>query len=152
MSQLIIILSGFRFQGAEESETEDFLTKFDTDENEEDINIILAAIDKIGEIGANENRFRPEGGNVKAIPLTSSGLRLFVYKISEEVVLLGNGGIKNTRTYQESPVLNRNVSILRDIGNILMSRIKLNKVQLYKMKLTGDLKFYINEADDEKES
>ncbi len=141
-----------RSQGAEESEVEDFLTQFDTEENEDDINIILAAIDKIGEIGAKENRFRPEGGRLKAIPLTTSQLRLYIYHLSEEVVLIGNGGLKNTRTFQESPELNKKVSILREVGNKLMISIKNNKTQLYKRKLTGNLKFYINTTENEKES
>lgn len=140
-----------RFQGAEESEVEDFLTQFDTEENEDDINIILTAIDKIGENGAKERYFRPEGGRVKAIPLTSSGLRLYLYHINEEVVILGNGGIKQTATYQDDPILSKHVETIRSVGNLLIRRFEDNTSQLYNRQLMGNLKFYINDKNNEEE-
>jgi hypothetical protein len=133
-----------RFQNHEESETELFLTNFDTEIHKDDIDIILAVIDKIGEQGAKERYFRPEGGCVKAIPLTSSGLRLYLYRINDEVVILGNGGQKQTATYQEDPVLNKYVETIRAIGNILNKRLEQNHCQLYNRQLMGNLKFNFN--------
>lgn len=141
-----------RFQQEAESETDNFFSNFDTEEFSEDIDIIIAAIDKIGEVGAEERRFRPEGGRVKAIPLNSSSLRLYVYCVSDEIVILGNGGLKQTATYQEDPKLSKYVKILRAVGNILMSRLENNSSQLYNRQLMGNLKFIINDKTNEEES
>ena len=140
-----------RFHEKEESETDLFITNFDIEEFTDDIDIILAAIDKIGENGAKERYFRLEGGRVKAIPLTSSGLRLYLYRISDEVVILGNGGKKQTSTYQADPILNKHVEVIKAVGNMLMNRIEKNKSQLYNRQLMGNLKFYINDKNNEEE-
>lgn len=140
-----------RFHDEEESETKAFFSKFDNDKFADDIDIILTVIDKIGEVGAEERRFRLEGGNVKAIPLTSSGLRLYLYRISDEVVILGNGGHKQTATYQEDPLLNKHVETIRAVGNMLMKRLKHNESQLYNRQLMGNLKFNINQTTNEEE-
>lgn len=145
------IFYSIRFHENEESETELFFAKFDTKDYEDDIDIIVSAIDKIGENGAKERYFRPEGGNVKAMPLTSSGLRLYLYLISDEVVILGNGGVKHTASYQADPILSKHVEVIRAVGNMLMNRLKANKSQLYNRQLMGNLKFYFNDKNNEEE-
>lgn len=140
-----------RFQQEAESETEAFFTNFDIEDFADDIDIIIEVIDKIGEHGAKERYFRMEGGKVKAIPLTTSGLRLYLYRISDEVIILGNGGQKQTATYQEDPLLNRHVETIRAIGNILNKRLEQNHCQLYNRQLMGNLKFNFNDKTNEEE-
>ena len=43
--------------------------------------------------------------NVHAIPINHSKLRLYCLRISEQILILGNGGIKKTKSYQEDPKL-----------------------------------------------
>lgn len=54
--------------------------------------------------GALERYFRPEGSindNLCAIPIESGNIRLFCLRISNQILILGNGDKKTTRTYQE---------------------------------------------------
>ena len=54
--------------------------------------------------GALERYFRPEGtmeDNLCALPIESGNIRLYCLRISDEILILGNGDRKTTRTYQE---------------------------------------------------
>ena len=54
--------------------------------------------------GALERYVRPEGSindNLCAIPIESGNIRLFCLRISDQILILGNGDKKTTRTYQE---------------------------------------------------
>lgn len=73
-----------------------------------DYQIIIYALSKIAENGALERYFRPEGkmnDNVCALPVDSGKLRLYCLRISDNILVIGNGGIKNTKTYEESEEL-----------------------------------------------
>jgi len=78
------------------NETDEFFIRFKDDPDyQKDIEIISYSIQKIGkETGALERHFRPES-KAKAIPIIKSKLRLYCYRISDELVILGNGGIKS---------------------------------------------------------
>lgn len=59
----------------------------------------------IDDCGARENLFRPEGNNIKAIPLCIEQrrgkgvgtLRLYCIRISGKILIIGNGGIKRVK-------------------------------------------------------
>ena len=94
-----------RFVDEGTSEFEKFYDKFDgKEEFNEDLDKIVYWMGKIGEQGALERYFRPEGGKLKALPIDTSKLRLYCYKVTEGIVVLGNGGIKKTKTYNEDPL------------------------------------------------
>ena len=86
---------------------------------------ILSAINKMyRDTGARENLFRPEIGSVKAMPLfvhlpkknRKIGLvRLYCIRISDRLLILGNGDIKRVQTFQEDPILYQYVKDLRKI-------------------------------------
>ena len=137
-----------RFQDKEESEVDEFISLFDNDEYKDDFDIIYAVIDKLGENGVLERYFRPEGGNLKAIPLTTSNLRLYCYRISDEILILGNGGLKTTKTYNEDPVLNKHVTTLRLVGNMLMNSIAQGKTTIDNKTLYDNLKFFLKEKEE----
>ena len=70
----------------------------------EDYQRILAALEIILDRGVLERYFRPEGSindNLCAIPIESGNIRLFCLRISDQILILGNGDKKTTRTYQE---------------------------------------------------
>ena len=123
----------FKYTDDTTSEFDKFYEMFDTEEFEEEFNIITYWIEKIGKEGAIDRFFRPEKGNLMALPspLEYSDIRLYVFKIEEGVVLLGNGGLKTTRTFNEDPILNAHAQNLYTVGNILMSEIKNNKITVY---------------------
>ena len=75
---------------------------------DEDIDTIIAWLDKIGESGALERYFRHEGrfgDGVSAIPIDAGQLRLYCIRLSEKILIFGNGGVKDTPTWQESETL-----------------------------------------------
>ena len=93
------------FQMDRTTEFERFLSKFEEEaEFNEDYQKILAALEIILDKGALERYFRPEGNlddNLCAIPIESGNIRLFCLRISDQILILGNGDKKTTRTYQE---------------------------------------------------
>lgn len=73
---------------------------------------IISAIEKIEECGARENLFRPEGGRVKAIPLmvnvgridkSIGKIRLYCLRYSDQVLIIGNGGVSLAGRYEDDP-------------------------------------------------
>lgn len=137
-----------RFSG-DDTEVDKFLDKFpEGSEYDEDIDILIKWIDNIGERGAHERYFRREGksrDNVMAMPtpIETSNLRLYVIRLSEEIVILGNGGVKKTRTYNEDPELNGFVELLQSMDSLLKSRLKKQKINIYNKELLGDLIFHL---------
>lgn len=102
-----------------------------------DFSAIISIINKItDDCGARENLFRLEGGKIKAIPLCVQQrrnkrygtLRLYCIRISEKILIIGNGGVKTVDKYQEDPVLAAFVDSLRVIEhNIFIECRKLRK-------------------------
>lgn len=129
----------------ESSEFDKFLDKFPPGgEFDDDVNIIITWLDKIGLRGALERYFRPEGkikDDVFAIPIETSRLRLYIIRITDEIVVLGNGGRKKTKTYNEDAELDLYVSQLQRIDRILKLKIKRGSVRVKRKHLTGELKF-----------
>jgi hypothetical protein len=116
---------------------------------------LIKWIENIGERGAHERHFRLEGkrtDNVMAMPtpIETSKLRLYVIRLSEEIVILGNGGVKKTRTYNEDPELNGFVELLQTIDGFLKSRLQKQKINIYNKELLGDLVFHLKAKQDEK--
>ena len=94
-----------QFLSESDSEFERFYTRFKDDaEYNPDLMRIVALINKIADMGALERYFRPEGklkDGVCALPVLQSKLRLYCLRLSDKILVLGNGGIKKTRTYNE---------------------------------------------------
>ena len=94
------------FQMDRTTEFERFLSKFEEEaEFNEDYQKILAALEIILDKGALERYFRPEGkmdDNLCAIPIESGNIRLFCLRISDQILILGNGDKKTTSTCYET--------------------------------------------------
>ncbi len=143
-----------RFEG-DETEVDKFFDQFPEGcPYDEDIDIIIKWLDEIGERGALERYFRPEAkrhDNVWAIPIETANLRLYVIRLSDQIVLLGNGGIKTTRTYNEDPILNSHVELLQTIDGFIRNRVAKQEITVYQKQLFGDLKFYLSQQNDKNE-
>ena len=98
------------FNNDDLSEFAKFIMKFkDNAQLKRDYQIILLALDKIMKQGALERYFRPEGkinDSVCALPIDTGKLRLYCLRISEKILIIGNGGVKDTKTYNENNELN----------------------------------------------
>ncbi len=122
------------------SEFEKFLNEFkDNATYNKDFNVILLALSKIIDKGALERFFRNEGrmnDNVKALAIDSRKLRLYCLRISDQILILGNGGVKNTRTYQEDSKLSGYVMDLQTFDKVLLKAQKSGKVTIEKNMIT----------------
>lgn len=110
------------------SELERFFDKFpEGSEYDEEIDVIISWLDKIGEKGALERYFRPEGrygDGVGVIPIdVGNKLRLYCLRLSDKILVFGNGGIKDAKSWQQSESLAPYVEMLIDTSRFISSRI-----------------------------
>ncbi|MBD5385377.1 hypothetical protein HDR69_03005 [bacterium] len=129
------------FENDDMSEFSKFLTRFkDTGRLQRDYQIILYALKKILENGVLERYFRREGkytDRVCALPIDSGKLRLYCLRLSDKILILGNGGIKSTRTYNENSELNGYVMDLQRFDALLKEAEKEGSIQIEETTITG---------------
>lgn len=127
------------------SEFEKFLINFPCrGAYKEDMDTISYWIDHIGENGAIERYFRPEGNigdNLRAIPMETCNLRVFILRISDNIIILGNGSEKTTLAYNDDPKLNRYAITLQKLDVRISDRIESGRITINGKKLKGDLVF-----------
>ncbi len=136
----------------EVTEVDKFFDQFpDGCEFDEEINILIKAIEQIGERGAFMRYFRYEGkqnDNVYAIPIESISLRLYVIRLSENIVILGNGGRKTTPTYNEDPFLNSCVKLLQEIDGYIRKRLNSGSLSIINKQIFGNTTFYLTSNEN----
>ena len=129
------------FDGNAISEYEAFLLKFKEDARlNEDYKKIILALEKIVAVGAFERFFRPEGkmsDHVAALSIDSHKLRLYCLRISDQILIVGNGGVKSTRTYQENDELSGYVMDLQEFDKLLTEAQKDGSITIEKNVITG---------------
>lgn len=136
-----------RRDGEELSEFEKFILKY-KDFYKEDLQRILYRIRCIAKDGMLERYYRYEGkrkDRVVALPshFESTKLRVYCLCISCNIIILGEGGIKKTRTYNENPELNKYVKTLQTIDAELRLKEKMREVKIEGNYLLGDLTLLI---------
>ena len=117
-----------QFLSEDESEFERFYAKFraESDYNE-DFERLLNIVGHIADLGAFERFFRREGkmnDRVCALPVLKSRLRLYCLRLSDRILILGNGGVKNTRTYNEDDTLKGYVITLQNFDRLITEGVK----------------------------
>lgn len=121
------------FEGESYSEFEKFVTKHKDGYNK-DLSVILAAISKMLEVsGFLERYFRPEGkmnDGVCALPIESGRLRLYCLRISDSVLIAGNGGVKTAQRYEDCENLNGYVINLQKLDKALKVAIKKGTITI----------------------
>lgn len=137
------------FEGEEYSEFEKFLLAY-KDTYPEDIKQLVYRIDIIKRDGAADRHFRYEGtrrDRVMALPshLETTSLRLYLLNIQSKVLILGNGGLKNTATYQEDEHLHKCVQTLQKIDIQIKQRERRRILVVTGTQLLGELTFTIDE-------
>jgi hypothetical protein len=135
-----------RFEAEQLCETDRFIERFTkSDSFQDDLQIIKAWIEKMGtEKGALERYFRPER-NASAIPLDASDLRLYCVRLSDEVVILGNGGEKTSRAVQDSPDVYPHFIDMNNLYRTLQASIRRGNTIRNGKQLSGQLEFEIEE-------
>lgn len=130
------------FLGEDDSEFDKFIKKFKEDaDKKEDLFLVLNAINRmLNASGFLERYFRPEGkfgDNVVALPIEKAKIRLYCLRMSDSVLIVGNGGIKKSKTYQEDDNLNGYVITLQQLDHILEKEIKNGRVKIEETKISG---------------
>ena len=139
------------FEDEEYSQFERFLLAY-KDSYPEDVKQIVYRLDVIKLDGAEDRHFRYEGtkrDRVRALPshLETTSLRLYLLIIQSKILILGNGGLKTTTTYQEDENLHRHVRTLQKIDIELKHKERKRIITVTGTKLFGKLSFTIE--DDE---
>ena len=126
---------------SELSEFEKFLSKFKSDATyQEDFNIVLGAIKRMLNSGFLERYFRPEGkmsDRVGALPIHRSRLRLYCLRLSDSVLIVGNGGVKDTKTYEESDELSGYVITLQKLDALLKAEERAGNISIEMAEIKG---------------
>ncbi len=137
-------------EAEELSELERFFEKFpEGSEFDEDIDTIIEWLDHIGQRGALERHFRYEGkygDGVMAIPIETSNLRLYCIRLSDKILIFGNGGVKDCARWQDSETLTQYVEMLLDTSRFISSRISNGTVCIVDKEIVGNLKFSRDET------
>ena len=136
-----------QFLSESDSEFERFYTRFKDDaEYNPDLMRIVALINTSADMGALERYFRPEGklkDGVCALPVLQSKLRLYCLRLSDKILVLGNGGVKKTRTYNEDDTLKGYVLTLQNFEKLIREGEKDGTISITANTIETDKTFDI---------
>ena len=134
-----------QFLSDDKSEFEKFISKFRDDaELNPDFQAIMRFVEQILSNGALERYFRREGkmsDSVVALPLLKSKLRLYCLRLTDKILVLGNGDVKNSRTYEENETLQGYVIDLQKFERLLKQEQKAGNVEITEKEIIADKTF-----------
>lgn len=91
-----------------------------------------------------ERYFRYEGkygDGVSAIPIETSNLRLYCIRLSDRILIFGNGGVKNCAAWQDSDTLAEYVEMLVDTSRFITSCLANGTLYMVDKEIIGNLNF-----------
>ena len=129
------------FDGNDLTEYEKFVQKFLNDATlNTDFQKVFRVINRIVANGALERYFRPEGklkDHLAALSIDSKVLRLYCLRMSDQILIVGNGGAKTTRTYEEDVELSGYVMDLQKFDELLAQELASGKIKIEQNVITG---------------
>lgn len=90
--------------------------------------------------GTLERYFRPEGkfgDRVGALPIAPGRLRLYCLRLSDSVLIAGNGGVKNVNRYEDSDELNGYVVSLQELDKALKEAERKGTITIEERTIDG---------------
>lgn len=152
--ELLFVTSGERstiytiqFLSDEQNEFEKFIAKFRNNaELNPDFQAIMRFVEQIIDNGALERYLRREGkmnDSVVALPVLKSKLRLYCLRLTDKILVIGNGDVKNRRTYQEDDTLQGYVMDLQKFERLLKQEESLGNVTITEREIITDKTFDI---------
>lgn len=111
-----------------------------------DFQAIIRFVEQILSNGALERYFRREGkmnDSVVALPVLKSKLRLYCLRLTDKILVLGNGGVKNNRTYQEDDTLQGYVMDLQKFERLLKQEVRLGHAEITEKEIRMNKTFEI---------
>ena len=146
-----------RFKGEKYTETQKFFLKH-REQYLRELQEIQTVIENIANRrGAHEHyTVKIKEGRrtdaVVALPNFKSRLRLYCLRMSQQTIILFNGGFKsdNTRAYQDDPELDRIVEELQEVNKLIDERLRPPFWEIYYQgnNLAGELEFNFDEDEE----
>lgn len=134
-----------QFLSDDKSEFEKFISKFRNDAVlNTDFQTIMRFVEQILSNGALERYFRPEGkmrDSVVALPILKSKLRLYCLRLTDKILVLGNGGVKNSKTYEDDDTLQGYVIDLQKFEELLNQEVHSGNVEITEKEIKTDKTF-----------
>ena len=134
-----------QFLSEDETEFEKFYNKFkDEVDFNPDLMRIVGFLNKIADFGALERFFRPEGkmnDNVVALPVVTSKLRLYCLRLSDKILILGNGGVKKFKTYEQDSELSGYVLTLQKFDKLIKEGVRNKTIVITENTIKTDKAF-----------
>ena len=131
----------------EQSEFEKFVSKFRQDaELNPDFQAIMRFVGQILSNGALERYFRREGkmgDSVVALPVLKSKLRLYCLRLTDKILILGNGDVKRSRAYEEDDTLQGYVIDLQRFERLLKQEVRAGNVEIAEKEILTDKTFEV---------
>ena len=75
--------------------------------------------------------------NVYALPIDSGKLRLYCLRLSDSVMVVGNGGQKKTKTYQDSEELQGYVISLQKLDELIKDAVRKGDIIIEEREIKG---------------
>ena len=136
-----------QFLSDEQSEFEKFISKFRKDaELNPDFQAIMRFVEQILSNGALERYFRREGkmsDSVVALPVLKSKLRLYCLRLTDKILIIGNGDVKSSRTYEEDDTQQGYVMDLQKFERLHRHEVRSGNVQITEKEIITDKSFEI---------
>lgn len=136
-----------QFLSDDMSEFGKFISKFrENAELNPDFQAIMRFVEQILSNGALERYFRREGrmsDSVVALPVLKSKLRLYGLRLTDKILILGNGDVKDSRTYEEDETLQGYVMDLQKFEQMLKQEVRSGKVEITEKEIITDKTFEI---------
>lgn len=134
-----------QFLSDDTNEFDKFITKFRNDaELNPDFQAIMRFVEQIMANGALERYFRREGkmsDSVVALPVLKSKLRLYCLRLTDKILVVGNGDVKKTRSYEEDNILQGYVMDLQKFERLLKQEVRSGNVEITESQIITDKTF-----------
>lgn len=131
----------FWVEGRETSEADAFFSKFENVESlATDLDILVTWLSEIGERrGAKARYFRHEN-SAEALPpprrimaelsVDKCDLRLYCLRLSEEIVILANGGLKTSQNVRDSPDVWPKFNFANKMAQQILKQLQTGEIRL----------------------
>lgn len=142
----------FREQGNDKTKFEEFLRIYNVDHGNEVMNILgrlrsMSSKESIEEGYLKMGEGRPGDGVCALYDRPRSILRLYAFKLSSQILILGSGGVKpkHIKALQQDPILTYENSLLRRISKTIDTYIKEGDIYYQNdgLEINGQLAFEI---------
>ncbi len=79
--------------------------------------------------------------SVVALPVLKSKLRLYCLRLTDKILVIGNGDVKKTRSYEEDNILQGYVMDLQKFERLLKQEVRSGNVEITESQIITDKTF-----------